>query len=240
MKKIFVVTDNLFIYNNFNKIINVKKNILVHYYCSPTSLHIFDDEIKRGLINPLYLKKSPELFINNYDLGISCHSKQLFPAAIVNTTLCINIHPGLNPYNRGWYPQVFSIINDLPSGVTIHIMDEEIDHGDIIAQEEIEIKSCENSLDVYERIQTKEVEMIKLTIDDILNNKFKRTKPFSEGNYNSIKDYKNLCKIDMDKKVSMRYAINYLRAMTHPPYKNSYFIDEKGEKVFISIKFEKH
>ena len=37
----------------------------------------------------------------------------------------------------------------------------------------------------------------------------------------------------------MKEAINYLRAMTHPPYKNSYFIDEDGNKIFVSIELEK-
>lgn len=32
-------------------------------------------------------------------------------------------------------------------------MDEEIDHGDIIIQEEVEVNSFENSFDVYAKVQ---------------------------------------------------------------------------------------
>ncbi|MDE4942708.1 formyl transferase, partial [Francisella tularensis subsp. holarctica] len=38
--------------------------------------------------------------------------------------------------------------------------------------------------------------------------------------------------------VTMREAIDYLRAMTHPTYKNSYFIDEHGNKVFVALELE--
>jgi len=239
MKKIFIVTDNNFIYKEFEKIITIRSDVYVEYFCSLKSLHIFEDEINQNKIKPLLLKEAEDFLINNFDLGLSCHSKQIFPAKLVNTVLCINIHPGLNPYNRGWYPQVFSIINKSPAGATIHVMDEEIDHGDIIIQEEVKINLFDTSLDVYNKVQTKEIELLNKVIEDIIDNSFERIKPNSEGNYNSIQDYKALCEIDLNKKVTMKEAINYLRAMTHAPYKNSYFIDENGNKIFISIELEK-
>ena len=239
MKKIFVITDNEIILNEFKNIIDCKNNIEVAYYCSHKSEKYFKKDIGDNHIKAIVMKENTDYFINNYDLGISCHSKQLFPAKLVNSMLCINIHPGLNPYNRGWFPQVFSIINKLPIGATIHVMDEEIDHGDIIIQEEVEINSFENSFDVYSKVQKKDMELFTKVIDDILNNKFTRITPRSEGNYNSIHDYKSMCKIDLNKKVTMKEAIDYLRAMTHPPYKNSYFTDENGNKVFISVELEK-
>lgn len=240
MKKVFVVTDNKVVFKEFKKIVSKKNDVSFEYFCSPKSFKTFEQEISSNQIKTIAMKESADFFINNnYDLGISCHSKQLFPAKLVNSVLCINIHPGLNPYNRGWFPQVFSIINGLPIGATIHVMDEEIDHGDIIIQEEVDIQSFETSLDVYNKVQAKEIDLFKQIIDDILENKFHRIRPKSEGNYNSIQDYKNICEIDLDKKVTMREAINYLRAMTHLPYKNSYFIDKDGNQVFISIELEK-
>lgn len=186
MKKIFVITDNKVIFEEFKKIV-AKKDVIFEYFCSPKSIKIFEYEISLNQIKTIVMKENVNFFIsNNYDLGISCHSKQLFPAKLVTTVLCINIHPGLNPYNRGWFPQVFSIINKLPIGATIHVMDEEIDHGDIIIQEEVKINSFENSLDVYNKVQAKEIELFQQVIDDIVENNIKKIKPKSEGNYNSI------------------------------------------------------
>lgn len=239
MKKIFVVTDNKFIYNELNRI-SKNKNIIIDYFCSPKSSELFKEEINSNFVNILLLKDDYDtLFKHNYNLGLSCHSKQLFPIELINNIKCINIHPGLNPYNRGWFPQVFSIINKLPIGATIHIMDEKIDHGDIIVQEEIKINSHDTSLEVYNKVQIKEIELLEKNFNKILNLNFKQIKPFAEGNYNSIDYYKKLCKIDLKREVTMLEAIDYLRAMTHFPYKNSYFIDENGDKIFVSIKLEK-
>jgi methionyl-tRNA formyltransferase len=239
VKKVFVVTDNKVIFEEFKRIVD-KKEVIFEYFCSPKSFEVFEKEISSKQMKTIEIKENVDFFINNnYKLGISCHSKQLFPKELVDLILCINIHPGLNPYNRGWFPQVFSIINGLPIGATIHIMDEKIDHGDIIIQEEVDIKPFETSFDVYKKVQSKEMELFGQVIDNVLENKFFKTKPKTEGNYNSIQDYKKLCEIDLNKKVTMREAINYLRAMTHPPHKNSYFLDEDGNKIFVSLKLEK-
>lgn len=240
MKNIFIVTDNKYIYEEFDKILK-NKNILIDYFCSHKSIKNFSLEISAKKITPLDLKDSDndEMLINGYDLGLSCHSKQLFSAKLVNSIKCINIHPGLNPFNRGWFPQVFSILNKFPIGATIHIMDEKIDHGNIIAQEEVQISTTDLSIDLYNKVQRKEIKLFNSYIDDILNNTYDSSQPKSEGNYNSIQDYNKLCQIDLDKKVTMKEAIDYFRAMTHPPYKNSYFIDENGNKIFISIELKK-
>ncbi len=149
------------------------------------------------------------MIIQEYDLVFSLHCKQLFPSDIVNNVRCINVHPGLNPHNRGWFPQVFSIINKLPIGVTIHEMDEELDHGPIIVQKELVIKIWETSYDVYKRIQELEIELIKENLLRIINNNYKAFLPVSEGNINLKKDFNELCEIDLDKKVSYREAIDF-------------------------------
>ena len=40
------------------------------------------------------------------------------------------------PWNRGADPNFWSILEDTPKGVTIHIMDESIDTGDILYQKD--------------------------------------------------------------------------------------------------------
>ena len=41
------------------------------------------------------------LIIESYQLVISVHCKQIFPKRLVENVLCINLHPGYNPFNRG-------------------------------------------------------------------------------------------------------------------------------------------
>src|SRR5690349_14011177 len=105
--------------------------------CSPGS----EAEIHKQLpsIKALDVNDDVGEVIKSYDLVISYHCRQLFPRKLVESVRCINIHPGLNPFNRGWYPGVFSIVNGLPAGATIHEIDEKIDHGPAIAQKNIEV-----------------------------------------------------------------------------------------------------
>lgn len=238
MTKAFAVTDNRYIFENFAPIFE-EKGVEVDFYCSPKSEKMFEPEINAGTMRLITLKEESDKLTNGgYKLGFSCHSKQIFPAELVNSMLCINIHPGYNPHNRGWFPQVFSILNKKPAGLTIHVMDEEIDHGTIIAQEKIEIESFDTSLSAYNKVIAAEVKMFKHTLPQILDGTYPQKVMHEEGNYNSIKDYKALMEIDMDKKVTMREAIDYLRAMTHPPYQNAYFIDDKGRKIMVGLEIE--
>lgn len=49
----------------------------------------------------------------------------------------INLHTSYLPYNRGSSPNFFSFMEDTPKGVTIHLMDEGLDTGDILCQREL-------------------------------------------------------------------------------------------------------
>lgn len=236
--KFFLVTDNVWWFHKATKLFSDKK-FDVQFFCSPSSTALFKSELESKSITTLNIKDDLDYLILNYDVGISAHCKQIFPAKLVESKRCINIHPGLNPYNRGWYPQVFSIINKKPAGATVHIMDKEIDHGEILFQTQIEIKDWDTSKSAYDRILQTEFDLLEENCESILTGSASKIKMNSEGNYNSIADYKALLEIDLEKKVTMREAIDFLRAMTHQPYKNAYFLTEKGEKVFVAIDIEK-
>lgn len=175
--------------------------------------------------------------IETYELIISAHCKQIFPEALVKNVRCINIHPGLNPYNRGWFPQVFSLLNKLPIGCTIHEMDVDIDHGDIIYQKEVEIREADTSKDLYLRVQEAEKSLIKKNLSTLLAGNYEKKKMHIDGNYNGIDDFKNLCKLDLDQIGTLKEHLDLLRALTHGQYKNAYFVVE-DKKFFVSINIE--
>ncbi len=180
-----------------------------------------------------------DFIIEHYDLVLSVHCKQLFPKRLVEGVRCINFHPGFNPFNRGWYPQAFSILNGLPAGATIHVMDEAIDHGHIIVQRQVEVGSGDTSLEVYNKVVEVEKALMHECLADILQGQYEVFKPLSEGNYNGIKAYNELCQLDLEETGSLRDHINLLRATSHGDFKNAYFIDESGDKYFIKVVLEK-
>lgn len=239
-KRILIITDNPIIANRFEKEVwpLVDKDMyILNFCCSPYSKK--EDFQIESKIDEVDLKKESDVVkILFYDLVISMHCKQLFPKFLFENIRCINVHPGYNPINRGWYPQVFAIINDLPIGATIHEINEEIDSGKIIDRELVPKFSHDTSLTLYNRIVNKEIELLKKNIQNILTNSYKTFAPESEGFLFLKSDFDNLCNINLDQKLSIRKTIDLFRALNHGDYKNAYFFDEQGKKVFVSIKLE--
>ena len=174
-------------------------------------------------------------WIRQWDMGFSVHSQFIFEPYMVRALKCINIHPGYNPYNRGWYPHVFSIINGLPAGATIHEMDEKIDNGNIIAQEEVEVLEHDTGGSLYEKILDVEFKLLEENIHSILSQNYAAVAPSKKGNFNSKKDYDKLCEIDLEKVVTMRQAVKHIAALTHSPHHNAYFLDKRLQKVYMSF-----
>ena len=117
-------------------------------------------------INP---KKDFKHIIDNYDLVFSLHCKKIFPKVLTDAVRCINIHPGYNPYNRGVFPHVFSIINGKPAGVTIHEMTSEIDLGPWIGKYEVEVKHNDTSGSLYKRIIDLEMKILEYWMNKLIS-----------------------------------------------------------------------
>lgn len=80
-----------------------------------------------------------------------------------------NIHPSLLPKYRGPSPIATPLINgDKMTGVTIIKMDEEIDHGPIIAQESLTIKDNDKRPDLEKKLTNLGFEMFKKLIKNVI------------------------------------------------------------------------
>lgn len=241
MHKVLIISDNadlseyiLNIYKSSVNSVQIKLDL-----CYSANNRQPSAMIKIGA-NPIDVKNADEVerIIKSYNLVISLHCKQIFPKKLVESITCLNFHPGLNPYNRGWYPQVFSIINQLPAGATLHHMDAEIDHGAIIDQIEVPVGPADTSLDIYNRVISAEKQLIDRQFSAILNRDYVVKKPSIEGNYNSIDDFKSICHLDLNNVATLKSHLNLLRALTHGNFKNAFFEDEYGKKFFVRITIE--
>lgn len=232
MKKVLIVSDNFYLINEFKKIIVEEKyrSFKFHFRRSQKT------NLTKGLnkLKPICIKKNIETIKKKYDCIFSIHCKQIFPKELVENIPCYNIHPGYLPNNRGWFPQVFSIINQSIIGATIHEMDDKIDNGNIIARKKTKIEKWETSSDVYKKILNIEIKLLKKHLYSILTNQYSI---ISETNskYYSKEDFNNLCKLDLEKIGSFESFYNLLRALTHKGYKNAHFIDENGNKIYLEL-----
>lgn len=237
MKKILVITDNPCLLEYFMdcwNLLNLNKN---GSYCiryskknrSPLLL------LEHGA-KPIDLNVEADLqFAKKFDIIFSIHCKQIFPDVLVKEKLCINLHPGYNPYGRGWYPQVFSIINGTPAGATLHVMDEFIDAGMIIDRTEVVVKDTDTSLTVYHKVIEAEKKLLLKNLLGIIENKYNTFAPEVEGVVNSIADFDRLCHLNIKHIGSLESHIKLLRALTHGDFKNAYYINEFNKRIYIKI-----
>ena len=237
MIRVLVVSDNLKLVLHLQAQVcgNTIKDIAHFEFCYSAANKNPEMLIKQGMgAIDLSSDEVCERVISHYDLVLSIHCKQIFPGTLVKAVACINFHPGFNPYNRGWYPQVFSILNQQPIGATIHLMDEMVDHGRVIAQERIEILPTDTSLSVYNRVIELEKKLISENLEVILLGRYEACVPSSDGNYNSIQDFQRVCRLDMSSMGTLREHINLLRALSHGDFKNAYFV-EGERKIYVSV-----
>ena len=176
--------------------------------------------------------------IKEFDLILSLHCKQIFPFKLVSRVKCINVHPGYNPINRGWFPQVFAIKNNLKFGATIHEMDEKIDNGLIIDRIVVPINKWETSLEVYNKVIFAELDLLSKNLNNILENNYSGFQPVERSNVFYKKDFKRLCVLDLNKVATFEEFIDHLRAVSHGKYRNAYFYDNDGNKIYIKIELE--
>jgi methionyl-tRNA formyltransferase len=65
----------------------------------------------------------------------------------------INLHISYLPWNRGADPNFWSFVENTPKGVTIHLLDEGVDTGEILAQREVTFSGSETLKSSYEILQ---------------------------------------------------------------------------------------
>lgn len=237
MNRVLILIDNITLLENiFDIVQELKQNdIIVEYRCSYRNNNKYSFLENYG-VETIDVKKDTHYLINNYDVIISYHCLQIFPPELVNNKRCVNIHPGYLPYNRGWYPQIFSIIENTSLGATIHEIDCELDNGPIIDRVEVEKNIWDTSLSLYNKIIKAELLLFKNNYLSIIYNVYKTFTV--EGNFkvHYKKDFDKLCTIDLNEVATFEEFYNKLRALSHGDFKNAFFLDKSsGKKVFLKL-----
>jgi len=104
---------------------------------------------------------------------------QILPKAVIDFPPqgCLNIHPSLLPAYRGAAPIHWSIIRgEKQTGVTIMRMDEGMDSGDILAQEQTPIGADETYGELHDRLAVQGAALLVKTIDRLASGDVQRQK----------------------------------------------------------------
>ena len=155
---------------------------------------------------------------------------------IIKNYECVCLHPSPLPKYRGGSPIQNQIINgELKSAVTLFLMDDGIDTGDIVYQKEISLLG--NLYEIYNRIVLSGIVGMKELIDfKIKNNKKFTGKKQNENEASFYKRRKpNMSEINMKdfKLYTANELYNKVRSL-QDPYPNAFVICKDDTKLYIT------
>lgn len=100
----------------------------------------------------------------------------------------VNIHNAYLPWNRGADPNLWSILEQTPRGVTLHYMSEKLDGGDIIAQSIVKLGTNETLDSSYYALDSAAKQLFKNAFSYYDYWQQMRRKQVGAGTYHSVKD----------------------------------------------------
>lgn len=195
------------------------------------------------LMQPANLK-DPEFFEElrslNADLQIVI-AFRMMPEVVWNMPPLgtFNLHASLLPKYRGAAPINWAVMNgDKETGVTTFFLKHEIDTGDIIQQEKIEIAETDNVGVVHDRLMTLGAGMVVETVDAIIAGTVKPIPQEDLLNKDeeptpAPKIFKETCEIDF--KRTAREVYNHIRGLSPYPAAWTTIKDANGAEFALKI-----
>ncbi|MCP5476038.1 MAG: hypothetical protein H7A19_14500 [Rhodanobacteraceae bacterium] len=237
LRRTLVLTDNPRIADAIERIITVNDlEGTIKVAKSPNSHSAL---LARFELPVVSVKNDLDSILKRYELVISAHCKQIFPEGLHDAVECINIHPGLNPETRGWFPQVWAILKELPLGFTVHRIDRRLDHGDIIFRRELPLYAWDTSGSAYARVLDAEIGWLGENLLQILRGNYDAFPMSGDGNMFRKRDFDEILRLDLNRFGQFRDFLSLLRSTTFPGYKNAWFLDElSGKRIYVTVALE--
>lgn len=149
----------------------------------------------------------------------------------------INLHASLLPQYRGAAPINWAIINgEKKSGVTTFFLKQEIDTGDIIASQKVEITPKMNAGDLHDALMVMGAQLLTQTVKSVESGDYqeKAQDSFEATDLkHAPKIFKEDCKIDWN--TDNQQIFNLIRGLSPYPAAFTQFM-EKGLKIYTAEK----
>lgn len=167
------------------------------------------------------------------DLFIVASFGQLLPKELLALAKqgAVNVHTSLLPSYRGASPIQAAIIDGQShTGITLMVMDEQLDHGPIIHQERLAISPTETNGSLRARLATLGADTLCKILPDFLNGKLQvREQKHAEATFTTLIK-KEHAKIDWTQSVSRIERL--IRAYTDWPIAWTVLPNQKRMKIF--------
>ncbi len=175
-----------------------------------------------------------EIGKKNINFNIIAAYGKILPKEIINTPT-LNVHPSLLPKLRGPSPiQSFILSGEEKTGVTIMLTDEQIDHGAILAQRELEVSNLYYK-DLEEKLAELGGNLLIETIPKFINGEIKP----QEQNHAEATFTKKITKQDGEinlEKDAPEIIERKVRALT--PWPGAYTIIDNKRLLILEAKIK--
>ncbi len=149
----------------------------------------------------------------------------------------LNLHPAYLPYGRGANPNVWAIIKQFPAGTTLHLVDEGIDTGPILAQKKVKVTPDDTGRSLYEKLMDTSYNLFVESWPLFCSGKLLPKPQPKEGTTHKTKNLSSIDQLNLEENMKVGHLINMLRARTFPPYQGMWFeVEGKRYQVSIDIK----
>lgn len=161
--------------------------------------------------------------MENCDVFISVLYDTLIPEEFIRTHKCFNIHPGVLPHYRGAGAYSWAIINgEFEAGVTLHEIDKDIDHGDVIEIRRWPITKPDTAGTLFRRAEQTIFELFCQWLPELLDGKYEAHAQDSGRIY-----YRK----DLER---VKDITRYIRAFTFDGKESAYYINSQGKKIYVT------
>lgn len=207
----------------------------VKVFAAENNIPVFQPEKLR---NPEFLEELKKLDADVFVVvAFRMMPKVLFEMPKMGT---FNLHASLLPDYRGAAPINYAVINgEEKTGATTFFINEKIDEGNILLQEEIPVLENENAGSLHDRLMEMGSKLVIKTLDGLAENSIiEKPQPEVEHPKNAFKIFKEDTKIDWTK--TSKEVHQFILGMS--PYPAAFTTlkigeDEKGLKIYNG-KFE--
>ena len=147
---------------------------------------------------------------------VACFSQRI-PRSIIELPRlgCLNVHPSLLPSNRGPVPLFWTFRQgDETAGVTIHLMNEDMDAGDILAQEPVPVPEGISYAQLELQCAQRGGQLLAQSIWELYQGEAKRTpQDEAKGSYYCFPVHEDF--VLHAEIYGARHVYNFIRAVGH-------------------------
>lgn len=170
----------------------------------------------------------------NPDILLSAGYRKIIDGEVLDLVeYPINLHPSLLPEYRGLRSGPYVIMNDEDkTGVTAHLMTEEVDAGDILHQKEIELTKFDTIKSLQRKAYSTEGELVTETLNRLESGELE-PRPQDPDEATEYSDQRTPDDSELDWNKPLKELYDQIRASDPENYPAHFYVN--GEKVCINL-----